>query len=70
MKIIATDYDGTLNHKGIDDKKKSAISRWRKAGNLFGVVSGRGVRSLHDIAAKKNFEYDFLIANNLSLIHI
>ena len=29
MKIIATDYDGTLNHNGIDDKKRSAIMEWR-----------------------------------------
>lgn len=68
MKIIATDYDGTLNHNGIDDIKQNAISRWRKAGNLFGVVSGRGVRSLLDCIEDKNFEYDFLIANNGAVI--
>ena len=46
MKIIASDYDGTLNHGGIDDIKRNAISEWRKAGNLFGLVSGRGAPDL------------------------
>lgn len=64
MKIIATDYDGTLNHNGIDDKKRSAIKEWRRAGNLFGVVSGRGIKSLLEVIEDKDFEYDFLIANN------
>ncbi len=68
MKIIATDYDGTLNYNGIDDKKKNAISLWRKKGNLFGVVSGRGVKSLFDVIKDEAFEYDFLIANNGAVI--
>lgn len=68
MKIIATDYDGTLNHNGIDDVKCNAISSWRKAGNLFGIVSGRGVRSLLDCIEDKGFEYDFLIANNGAVV--
>ncbi len=68
MKIIATDYDGTLNHNGIDDKKRSAIKEWRRAGNLFGVVSGRGIKSLLEVIGDKEFEYDFLIANNGAII--
>ncbi len=68
MKIICTDYDGTLNHNGIDDVKIAAIAKWRNAGNLFGVVSGRGIKSLLSIIEDKNFEYDFLIANNGAII--
>lgn len=68
MKIIASDYDGTLNHNGIDDKKREAIVRWRKAGNLFGIVSGRGIKSLLEVIENKDFEYDFLIANNGAVI--
>lgn len=68
MKIIATDYDGTLNHNGIDEAKKNAIANWRKSGNLFGIVSGRGLRSLLDVIENKSFEYDFLIANNGAII--
>lgn len=68
MKIIASDYDGTLNHGGIDDIKRNAIKRWRRAGNLFGIVSGRGAQDLLEIPKRNNFEYDFLIASNGAVI--
>ena len=68
MKIIASDYDGTFNHNGIDDNKREAVSKWRKAGNLFGIISGRGYPSLKDIVDRKPFEYDFLICNNGAVI--
>lgn len=68
MKIIASDYDGTLNHGGIDDVKRETIKRWRRAGNLFGLVSGRGAESLLEIRRKNNFEFDFLIASNGAVI--
>lgn len=68
MKIIATDFDGTLNYKGIDDVKRQAISEWRSKGNLFGVVSGRGLKSLLEVIEEKDFEYDYLIVNNGAII--
>lgn len=68
MKIIASDYDGTLNHGGIDDKKRDAIKKWRKAGNLFGLVSGRGAKDVIRIQKKDNFECDFLIGCNGAVI--
>lgn len=68
MKIIASDYDGTLNHGGIDERKRNAIKLWRKAGNLFGLVSGRGVNDLLDIPKRNDFECDFLLACNGAVI--
>ncbi|MBE6800502.1 MAG: HAD-IIB family hydrolase [Ruminococcaceae bacterium] len=68
LKIIASDYDGTLNHGGIDEKKKNAISRWRKEGNIFSVVSGRGAPDLIRIYNKNSFECDYLIADNGAVI--
>lgn len=68
MKIIASDYDGTLNHKGIDDVKRNAISKWRKAGNMFGIVSGRGYLSLLYVIEKENFEYVFLLCCNGAVV--
>lgn len=68
MKIIASDYDGTLNHKGIDDTKRAAISKWRKNGNIFSIVSGRGAADLLRIYKKDNFECDYLIADNGAVI--
>lgn len=41
MKILGSDYDGTFTVGGIDEKKISAIRKWQKAGNKFGIVSGR-----------------------------
>ncbi|MBQ9745139.1 MAG: HAD-IIB family hydrolase [Clostridia bacterium] len=42
MKIIATDFDGTLSYNGkISDEDKEAIKRFRDDGNKFGVVTGR-----------------------------
>lgn len=68
MKIIASDYDGTLNYGGIDDAKRNAISRWRSKGNLFGLVSGRCMQDVIRIYNEKAFECDFLVANNGALI--
>lgn len=68
MKIIASDYDGTLNHGGINETKRNAIKRWRKAGNLFGLVSGRGAADLLEIPKRNNFECDFLLACNGAVI--
>lgn len=41
MKLLATDYDGTLNYIHtvlIEDKK--AIDKWKKEGNLFVIDTG------------------------------
>ncbi len=68
MKIIASDYDGTLNHGGIDDKKRNAIKEWREKGNKFGIVSGRMADDLLRIYKKDELELDFLLACNGAVI--
>lgn len=68
MKIIGSDYDGTLNHNGIDDKKRGAIERWRAAGNVFAIVSGRGVADMSKIYAEKEFGCDYFVADNGAVI--
>ncbi len=68
MKIIASDYDGTLNHGGIDDKKRDAIKKWRNKGNKFGIVSGRMADDLLKIYKKDELELDFLLACNGAVI--
>ena len=55
MKIIASDYDGTLNHGGFDDAKLNAIDRWRKAGNIFALISGRSPSDLLRLYREKEF---------------
>ena len=56
MKILASDYDGTLNYNGFDSQKLDAIARWRAAGNLFGLVSGRSADSLWELAEGQHIE--------------
>ena len=64
MRIIASDFDGTLNQNGIDDRKRATIAKWRQAGNLFGIISGRGILSLLAVVAQAGVTVDFLLANN------
>ncbi len=68
MKIIASDYDGTLNHGGIDDKKRATIKKWRDKGNKFGIVSGRMADDLFRIYKRDELELDFLLACNGAVI--
>lgn len=64
MKLIGSDYDGTLNHGGIDQEKLDAIRRWRQAGNIFGVVSGRGPDFLAELQEKLGDNFDFYASCN------
>ena len=52
MKILGSDFDGTLNYGGIDEAKCEAIGAWRRAGNLFGPVSGCGPGFLQSLRAQ------------------
>lgn len=64
MRLIATDYDGTLNDHGVGEEKIAAIREWRKAGNLFGVVSGRGPDFLPELVKTLGDAFDFLVLCN------
>ena len=62
--LIGTDFDGTLNRGGISQDDRNAIAKWRKDGNLFGVVTGRDISSIEHEMRKLEMEYDFLVSNN------
>lgn len=68
MKVIGSDYDGTLNHNGIDETKKSAINKWREAGNVFALISGRGAEDILGIYMEKQFGCDYIVADNGAII--
>lgn len=69
MKILASDYDGTLNVGGTVSKENiEAIQKWRAAGNLFGLVSGRNLGSIKRFLDKDNVPYDFMVGCNGSVI--
>lgn len=69
MKILGSDFDGTLNYGGVDAAKCAAIGDWRGAGNLFGLVSGRGPAFLQSLKEQyPALEMDFLVAYNGAFI--
>lgn len=68
MKIIGSDYDGTLNHGGFDAEKLAAIRDWQAAGNKFGVISGRDHFYLGSLRQHTGIDFDFLIAYNGGMI--
>ena len=68
MKIIASDFDGTLLHRQgnehvISQKDRDAIKKWRAGGNLFGIVTGRG-SEMPKTVVNENLDIDFVITFN------
>lgn len=68
MRIIGSDYDGTLNHGGFDEAKLNAIEKWRSEGNIFALISGRGKFDIQRLYNEKKFGCDYLIADNGAVI--
>lgn len=65
MKIAASDFDGTLfREQTISREDREAIRRWRAAGHVFGIVTGRGREMLLQDAAPFAVPCDFLVCNN------
>ena len=65
MKLLGSDYDGTLRY-GTDvmEEDIEAIRRWRDAGNLFAIVTGRSGESIRNEMEKYGLECDYLVCNN------
>lgn len=61
MKIIASDYDGTVNCGGVSLADREAISKFRAAGNKFGIVTGRDLEMALWILGDIGTEIDFLV---------
>lgn len=68
MRIIASDYDGTLNIGGVSQENKDAIAKWQAAGNRFGLVSGRALKDLIFLKERDGVKYDFYIAATGAII--
>ena len=68
MKIIASDFDGTLyRNRQITERDREAIQKWQDAGNLFGLVTGRGSGIIRD-AAELGVILDFALVDNGAVI--
>ena len=67
MVILASDYDGTLNQGGISQENRDAILRFREAGNLFGIVTGRDWR-MYEVMQRNDLSLDFILAMNGAML--
>ena len=69
MKLFACDFDGTLYRNGTvaeDDRKACALARER--GHRFGIVTGRGAKTLQRELDRFGLACDFIICNNGALV--
>ena len=69
MKVAASDYDGTLFRQNqISETDISGIRKWRKAGHLFGVVTGRDYGMLAPQLGYYGIKFDYAVCNNGGII--
>lgn len=67
-KLAATDFDGTFMRNGvISGTDRTAVEKWRAAGNYFGFVTGRGT-DFFDKTKELGICYDFLILFNGAML--
>lgn len=64
MRILGSDFDGTLTHK-LGEETFAAIRAWREAGNKFGIVSGRATGFFFELKERyPALEMDFFVGFN------
>lgn len=69
MKVLASDYDGTLyfGDEGFKEEDLAAIEKFRQNGNQFGICTGRPLRGITDFIHER-IELDFYILSSGTLI--
>ena len=69
MKLFFSDYDMTIYiQEKIDESVFDAIEKWRDAGNIFTIATGRNKFSIFEHIERHDLEFDYLIANNGALV--
>lgn len=64
-KILLSDFDGTLYvEKRVSEADRAAIRRWRRAGHLFALATGRQWSDLARHLRNEGVEYDALLCLN------
>ena len=68
--ILASDFDDTLftNDINIVNKNIESINKFRNLGNLFVIITGRGI-SIRKCIEDYNIPYDYLICENGAMIY-
>ena len=64
IKLIASDFDGTIGDGDQTALDAEAIGKWRAAGNLFGFVSGRNAAALRWVQENAGIDVDFLLSDS------
>ncbi|MGM9947340.1 HAD-IIB family hydrolase [Floccifex sp.] len=68
-KILATDYDGTLKYaQNVMQEDLDAIKKWKEAGNLFVIVTGRSMESIKAQADLYQIPVDYYVTNNGGMV--
>ncbi len=69
MKLLATDYDGTLDFGGnVLQSDIDAIKAWREAGHKFAIVTGRSKASVTEKLDQFDIPVDYYITNNGGMV--
>ena len=68
--ILASDYDNTLIEflKKVQASDRDAICSFQKAGNYFGICSGRSIANIQSKMKLANLTVDFMIGNNGAIV--
>lgn len=70
MKVLVTDYDGTLCYGGnVMPSDIEAIEKWQNEGNMYVIATGRSKFSIFKQLEKFNLHPDYLICNNGGMIY-
>lgn len=66
---LATDYDGTLAHKGrVDEETLDALRRWRDSGRSLVLVTGRELPELIEVCPHLEI-FNLVVAENGALVY-
>ncbi|MDQ0360751.1 HAD-IIB family hydrolase [Breznakia pachnodae] len=70
MKLLVSDYDGTISIDGEVSKKTiDKLRQWVEAGNLFVLATGRSLNITTGIIEKDQLPVDYIICNNGSVTY-
>ena len=65
MKLLVSDYDGTLNFHGkVNEQDLAALNDFYNSGNIISIASSRPFESLHNEVLKFNIPYNLLCCND------
>lgn len=68
--LLASDFDNTLyvKDKSILKRNIESIKKYRSNGNIFVIITGRGIDFAKKDIEKNNIDYDYLICENGAMI--